>query len=324
MDHKVQKAVNNGLLDEIMGVGEKRVRFLARGEYNINYRVTQENADRVLRLNTGSQIPVENQIRYEFLSLQAIHASGVTPRVYAYDISQRELPYDWLLMDFEEGRPLSYETDAQIAIQLLARVHALPVPEKSHFLREDDLLSARLSEGEGLLTNVWDSPHVDRSTKEIFSSMRDSLRSGLDEGAIFRENPVLSINNTELNSHNFIIGEERSCVIDWEKPVLSDPVQDLVHFWSPTSTLWKTRSVFTEGEKEELLRHYEDIAGHDPLRREKIRIYTPYLYWRAFTWCAFALHEYLSSPREIKNEDTLQTIRRYLQPDFMKEVWKIA
>ncbi len=320
-DKRIAEFVRNGGLDPVLGGGEKSVSFLAAGEYNRNYKVTA-NADYVLRLNTGSQIPVENQIAYEYESLRVLEESGVTPRVFAMDRSRVEWPFDWLLMEFLPGKPLQYEKDAITAMRLLSTIHALPVLADSHFLIEADLMGARLAEGERLMEPVWDSPHVEIGAKRVFDRARERLHRGLSDHPIFTENPSLCINNTELNSHNFLIGKNDSYVIDWEKPVLSDAVQDLVHFWSPTSTLWKTKSVFSEREKRELLFQYEKNARPDPDRADKIRIYTPYLYWRAFTWCAFALTEYRKPDRPIRNEDTLRTIQQYLEPDFMNAVWE--
>lgn len=321
LNEAVTEAVRDGLLDAVVGKGEKRVSFLARGEYNINYRLDAKGRSYVLRFNTGSQIPVPNQIEYEYRSLQIVSASGVTPHVFFFGGRSNAVPYPWLLMEFLEGRPVEYERDADTVARLLAAVHAVKIPAHSHFLKEENIVRARFLEGERWLGKVWESPFVPDESKEVFREARQKLLVGLPRGEIFRQHPIRTINNTELNSHNFLIGEEKSYVIDWEKPVLSDPVQDLVHFWAPTSTLWKTKTVYTEAQKEAFLMEYEKHAPADPHRREKIRIYTPYLYWRAFTWCASAMHEYNRPDRRIRNEDTLRTLERYLNPAFMRAVW---
>ena len=47
--------------------------------------------------------------------------------------------------------------------------------------------------------------------------------------------------NTELNSGNFLIDPQGvSSLVDWEKPLVSEPGQDLGHFLAPTTTFWKT------------------------------------------------------------------------------------
>ena len=38
-------------------------------------------------------------------------------------------------------------------------------------------------------------------------------------------------------------------LVDWEKPLYGDPVQDLGHFLAPTTTFWKTDVILTEEEE---------------------------------------------------------------------------
>lgn len=55
--------------------------FLAAGEYNENDLLTDHHGGwSVIRLNHGSQLGREDQIAHEFRVLQAVEASGVTPR----------------------------------------------------------------------------------------------------------------------------------------------------------------------------------------------------------------------------------------------------
>ena len=64
--------------------------------------------------------------------------------------------------------------------------------------------------------------------------------------------------NTELNSTNFLIGGENkpNYLIDWEKPLLGDPAQDLGHFLAPTTTFWKTDVILSAEEMDRFLEIY--------------------------------------------------------------------
>ena len=63
---------------------EEQYELLAQGEYNINYffvhPITRKRL--ILRLNTASQMHLENQIEYEHQTLKFLENSGHTPKVY--------------------------------------------------------------------------------------------------------------------------------------------------------------------------------------------------------------------------------------------------
>ena len=64
--------------------------------------------------------------------------------------------------------------------------------------------------------------------------------------------------NTELNSGNFLMNGagKDNYLVDWEKPLYGDPVQDLGHFLAPTTTFWKTDVILTEEEMADFTRKY--------------------------------------------------------------------
>ena len=68
--------------------------------------------------------------------------------------------------------------------------------------------------------------------------------------------------NTELNSGNFLMNGagKDNYLVDWEKPLYGDPVQDLGHFLAPTTTFWKTDLILTEEEMASLgFQREEDV-----------------------------------------------------------------
>ena len=56
--------------------------------------------------------------------------------------------------------------------------------------------------------------------------------------------------------------------------------------------------------------------------RDRVNLYTPYLYLRALSWCAYAYVEYFNPNKEIKNMDTFDKIKAYLDIDFMESLLK--
>lgn len=292
--------------------------FLAQGEYNINYVLEQEGKKQVLRVNTASQIRQANQIKYEYDALQLLKDSGVTPKPLYLDDSKAEIPYGLLTMEFVPGRPLWYATDLSRAARIFGQIHSLPVPRNHPLLTEERLFSARIDEAQLLLSDVWDSRAVSLPVKQFFSRFMDWAEAHRNGERYFLANRHFVINNTEVNSSNFILGA-RDVLIDWEKPVVSDPAQDITQFLSPTTTLWKTDTVLSEEQKLAFFAAYKQALGLlDFAIEERVRLYLPYLYLRALSWCAHAWVTYHTPGRAIVNEDTREKIRQYLAIDQLK------
>lgn len=294
------------------------LRFLAQGEYNINYVLEQGDAKQVLRVNTASQIQQANQIKYEFDALQLLKPSGVTPKPLYLDDTKAAIPYGLLTMEFLPGVPLRYETDLLRAAELFGTIHSLEIPHDHSLLVEERLFSARIAEAERLLTTVWHADSLSLPVKRFFDRFFDWSVAHQGEEAYFLANRHFVINNTEVNSSNFLMGE-KDYLIDWEKPVVSDPAQDITQFLSPTTTLWKTETVLTEKQKQAFFSAYKKARGLPDLDiEERVRLYLPYLYLRALSWCAHAWVAYHEPGKSIRNEDTRQKLLQYLAPDQLK------
>lgn len=299
------------------------VNFLAQGEYNINYTIHNVDKKYVFRINTGSQLQLENQIKYEYESIKWLEQSNVTPKVYYYDDSLSYFEYGILIMEFLEGRPLAYDKDLLEAAHIFSNIHSLQVHQYDHFVVEEKLFNDRIREGERLLTNVWDSSLVSKDVKLIFEKIIDWLKVNKDRELYFINDRWHVVNNTEVNSHNFIIGKDKSYLIDWEKPVISDPSQDLTQFIAPTTTMWRGNYILTEEEKDYFFNKYiTGLNGSDKNIKERVHLYTPYLYFRALSWCAYAFIEYHDPNKTIKNMDTFEKIKSYLQVDFINDLYK--
>ena len=304
---------------EILGTNEPfQLQFLAQGEYNINYLLETNTKKLVLRVNTASQIQQENQIKYEYDSLQILRSSGVTPAPDYLDDTKSAIPYGLLTMEYLNGRPLHYETDLAKAARIFGAIHSLPVPDDHHLITEEKPCTARIHEATTLLANIWDSDALDLPVKRFFDRLMDWAVMNHGVESYFLENRHFVINNTEVNSSNFIIGQS-NWLIDWEKPVVSDPAQDITQLLSPTTTLWKTTTVLSDEQIRGFLTAYKEQLGIPDFDiEERVRRYLPYLYFRALSWCAHAWVEYNTPGKEILNADTRQKLIQYLEIDQLR------
>lgn len=130
--------------------------------------------------------------------------------------------------------------------------------------------------------------------------------------------------NTELNSGNFLIDRDGiSHLVDWEKPLLSEPAQDLGHFLAPTTTFWKTDVILTPEEVRQFTADYitavADRMDCSTLSK-RLPLFFTVTCLRGVTWCAMAYREYCQSGRELRNDDTFAKLKAYMEPAFLQNL----
>ncbi|MCL2852707.1 MAG: phosphotransferase [Defluviitaleaceae bacterium] len=298
--------------------------LLGHGEYNINYlfRKPSTGEKLVLRVPMGSQMHLSNQVRYEYEALRLLEPSGRTPKPLYIDDSQTAIPYGFLVMSFLPGRALRYESDLEQAAQCLADIHSLDIPAGSHLISPDNPLAAVLEECFAMSQHYLDS---DLGTPDVKHLIRELLKRGqkIVENAKAAESRCLI--NTELNSGNFLVNDYKTYLVDWEKPLLACPGQDLGHFLAPTTTLWKTDSVLPETEIQSFVKDYCAASGkyRDPdalwAETEPFFVMTCL---RGITWSSMAWVEYHSPGRALKDAFTFEKMKYYLHPEFLEMIRK--
>lgn len=290
----------------------KLVRFLAAGEYNENYYLEDDTGRAsVFRINHGSQLGLEKQISYEFDVLRAAEKSGVSPAPFFVSEEAGDLGRGAMLMQFCPGRRLDYSRDLEKAARIFAAVHSLPVSEK--LIRQENPIEDIARESLMLLNRFPQSARQ-AEKKKLLQYHESIIKLAEKNRDLFlAERP--SIVNTEVNSGNFLINDQHSWLVDWEKAVVSSPSQDLGHFMVITTTRWKTDYVLSEEEKMDFCRAYKKFRGFDEeldLVREKARLLEKTILLRGLSWCFMAWHEYQSPNRQLKNEETFKKIEDYL------------
>jgi aminoglycoside phosphotransferase (APT) family kinase protein len=312
-----------------MGVdlGGAAVAPLAQGEYNLNYLVSTAEVRLVLRVNMGTQIDREDQIRYEYKALELLKESGVTPRPLYVDDGRRDFDTGVLLMEYLPGEPLDYGRDLESAAALFARIHQVPVdPSANHLIREAGPLSLIYDECHGLLETYLRSELGDPAIKRYLREVRAWAAENRGREAYYQADPWNCIVNTEVNSGNFIANRQTGSLhlVDWEMPRWGDPSQDLAHFCSPLTTLWKTRYRMDAAAKADFVETYRSHIGDPHLKdtlAERLRLREPYVLLRGISWSAMGWTAYQGDYDGVRNADTWATLQRYLQLDFIREIF---
>lgn len=296
--------------------------LLAQGEYNINYLfthpITKEKL--ILRVNTASQMNLENQIEYEYKALLQLKGSKRTPIPICVDGSKKHLNYGVLVMNFLPGIDLDYKNDLYLGANCLADIHSIKVEENTHLLCPENPLQAILDECNEMVETYYDS---NLGCEEKKNQIRRMLNAGQhklkDTGVYLGRRCII---NTELNSGNFLINGKNNSnyIIDWEKPILGEPAQDLGHFLAPTTTFWKTDIILSEEEINKFTTEYVKTVG-DRFEtgdiEERLKLYIPITCLRGITWCAMAWVQYQDPDKLIKNEFTAKKLEDYLSKEFL-------
>lgn len=302
-----------------------KLELLAQGEYNINYLfthpVTKEQL--ILRVNTDSQMNLKDQIEYEYKSLLLLKESKKTPVPIYVDSSKKYLDYGVLVMNFLPGVQLDYKKDLHIAASCLADIHSVNVSKENHLLCPKNPLHAIIDECKTMVQTYYDSPLGDEKKKKQIKRMLN-LGEEMIKNTVEYEGRRCII-NTELNSSNFLINGENdnNYIIDWEKPLLGEPAQDLAHFLAPTTTFWKTDVILSEGEIDKFVKEYIKVVGsrfNTEDLEDRLKLYLPITCLRGITWCAMAWVQYKNPDKLIRNEFTAKKLDDYLSEEFLNMI----
>ncbi|MBQ1250367.1 MAG: aminoglycoside phosphotransferase family protein [Clostridia bacterium] len=297
--------------------------LLGQGEYNQNFLFTHPTTEQklVLRINTGSQMHLDDQIGYEFSALKNLEASGRTPKALFCDSSRSILPYGTLVMEWLPGRPLDYHTDLRTAAEIFADIHCTPVPADHKLLTPAYPAKAIYEECLNMVEHYFTWDQADPAIVCLLRTLIEEIgRLPLTEPSTAPKCMV----NTEVNSGNFLINDSgKSYLIDWEKPLLSEPAQDLGHFLVPPTTFWKTDVILTPEEIRDFVACYEKaVAGRMDTSslRDRLPLFFTVTCLRGVTWCAMALREYSRPDRPLTNADTFSKIKDYINTDFLQNL----
>ena len=295
--------------------GYNNIKLLGAGEYNINFTFDEGDLKKVLRINMKSQMNLENQIEYEYETLQLLKDSGVTPKPYDLVTKTNLLPYKYLTMEFLKGRPLNYKTDMHIAAYLLSKVHNTLYGD-NNLINATNPFQLMFDECKQMAGEYLSWDKADEKVSFYINRFLEKCLTLIPEKYSIA-NPCII--NTELNSGNFLIGEgkEDSYVIDWEKALIGECEQDLAHFLAPTTTFWKTDIILSENEINEFLEEYRNYRNFDRKRFERYLIFNCL---RGVTWCSMAFRQYSENDKMLMDDTTFKKIASYIELEFLEKV----
>lgn len=303
--------------------------FLARGEYNTNLLFVHPITGKkmILRINEASQMELYNQIEYEANALKILEKTGRTPRVFYVDNTRRYYEKGILVMEYLNGRKLSYDKDVKTAIEILIDIHRCKLDDRTQLIRPKEGFAFVLDECEKMFSVYEESTYKDLEISKLIRNLLDMGKEIAIEHEELLKSSYKTIINTELNSSNFLINEDEiSYLIDWEKPVIASPSQDIGHFLAPTTTFFRSDKIFTLEEIREYIDTYIEMAKphFDTRNLGKLsRCFVKINCLRGLSWCAMAMVEYRDGTKGIINKETNMKISAYLSTEFISGIEKI-
>ncbi|MEG0249797.1 MAG: phosphotransferase [Peptostreptococcus sp.] len=320
------------------------VENLANGEYNFNYKINvlikyekkeiKESA--VFRVNYGSQMNLSEQLEYEYNALLYLKETSITPKPIFLDRSKNLIDKDFLVMEYLEGKSMNYRTDLQLAAECLAHIHKYSKASEFDFIEPENPFEAILDECSSMYQKYIDSDLFNPLVNQKICCVFDKVEEILKEKKKLSENTLRikkTLINTEVNSSNFIVNDDKCFLIDWEKPIIGEKEQDLGHFLAPTTTFWKTDTVFDKNEIDIFLYDYfllynEDLDKNINHREDiefisfkrKVYDYITFNCLRGLTWCSMAWVEYNKNEKTLINEFTYKKLKDYLNLDFIDNI----
>jgi aminoglycoside phosphotransferase (APT) family kinase protein len=331
MDQRLESLVPiDALMEDLQThlgpLDEPDVRFLAAGEYSLNFLVRYDGQDVVARCVTGSQMDLapSAQVQYEAHALDLLHPTGRTPRFISLETSPKNIVYPFMILEYLPGRPLDYAQDLEGAARCMATIHQLRAPENHRLVVHDDPGLSLLDESWILAQPYLNWADAPAGSVDGLRRLLEVVESGLsDDNDPFVDND-LSIVNTDLNSHNFVVENGSVSLLDWERTRIGPAVQDLAHFLIPTTTLWREDSAtrLSAADEDLFLGVYLDERPEIDRPRFLFHLQAMKLLaaLRAVCWCAWAIQATQTGGRPITNADTLASSRAYLQPAFLEQL----
>lgn len=313
-------------LCEIFGITnacDLDVQLLARGQYNENYTFQDPTSGKrfVFRVNLGSQMHLEDQITYEAHALELLASSGRTPRVYYVDDSKGFFGRGILVEEYLSGQPLCYERDLVEAAHILADIHSVSVHVDHQLFEPESPLQAIVDECEAMFSYYRSWEGADRTTIERIDRW---FTVASEKACVPKRAKTAHIINTELNSGNFLINPgKKGYLIDWEKPLIGEPEQDIAHFLVPTTTFFRTDTILTKAERDQFVSQYRAaVGGRFDTEQISTRLqdYCALSCLRGITWSAMALAQHKTEERNVADALIAEKIETYMTDIFLDAI----
>lgn len=280
-------------IDRISGV---KISALPQGVWNFNYLVEIDKKKFVFKLYPpdpgGKSLLISNSGQVEFLSLRLVEGLGIAPKPVLFADAGQFSKYPILIYEYLEGKDLAaFSNDAMTEIAgIYIKLHSLDI-EGIDFLRErSETLTGLLADVEGRFAHYKNRADIDPIYIKRFGELVDKAKRHV--AAIKIEACPKSLIHADPVPSNIIVGQ-KICLIDWQTPMIGDPVFDIWAFISEAFSLWDLDAPPTEEQKKLFIETYQALR-EDATLEARLRSKEPLYLLQYGLHCSTRYYDYRS------------------------------
>ena len=304
---------------------------LGAGEHNENYSFEDPAGGRkfVLRINVVPQPFHDNQVGYEYEALKTLEPCGRAPKALYVDNSRSLIDRGAMVISFCEGQELDFDNlrtgDLQRCAQLMADIHAVPVPDGCKLFKPADplreLFDECMSRYKVYRESGFENDRITRWAESFIAATQRQMDGSYPQDS-------RHVINTETLPSHFLLPYDTASAqpghfIDWERPIVGEVAQDVAYFISPTTTFWDSKYLMPQEEGLELVEEYWTAVGGRFERKgfdERLCAWRMMTALRSTMWCckAYALQQ--AHPSSYMTPKAASKLPVYLSDEFMEHI----
>jgi len=239
--------LNPSILDLRKSIIIESIKRLGLGESNLNYRISINQKDFIIRINMDPRIP-EKSLR-ECKALKTVEPLAIAPKVYLYESDTEKLGGTFIIIDFIEGRDLTELKRDDVPIKKLALFVAkfhnneISTKIKDEIAKQDGDIQTYFTYIEKMhkyLTEKWKKYGIN----EKFGKFLQKCTLKLKDKKYLINPEKATLCHCDIAPQNVIIHKNQLKLIDWESLTVMDPAFDVAMLFDSFDLLEREQQLF--------------------------------------------------------------------------------
>lgn len=297
---QVETALQNQLQKRPQYAQHCDLRLLAHGEANLIFRLNNHELVRVA-VNTPNKRFGDDFSRltqFEKTILNYLEGTGIGHELHdAQTEPLEDFPYTFLITNYLDGRSLDYSrADLEKAATTLARLHRLPLDpdyDPSVLIPIVPKVNAPLTlfyqEAKDYAQPYLEDSSAEPEIVEMIHTILERAKRRLPTERWLIDYPHVCLVHSDHTYENWVIGDDRAFLVDWEWAEVGSPAGDLGHFLSPVTVRRRQDYRLPDGDRAFFLDRYYDALEDQELANRIERHFAafgPFPALRSFCWTA--------------------------------------
>lgn len=273
-----------------------RISILPQGVWNFNYLVGINKKKFVFKLCPPGSSSVEGMIGnsgwIEFSALRLVEGLGIAPKPVLFADAGQFSRYPVLIYQYVEGKELAAFSNNAVAeiARIYSKIHSLDIEGIDFLRRRSETPAKLLADIEKSFAHYENRADIDPTYLERFGEFIDKAKKRMAEIKI-KACPKSLIHADPVPS-NFIVGR-KIFLIDWQTPMIGDPIFDIWAFMSKAFSLWDLDAPPTEEQKKLFIKTYQSLR-EDQTLEARLNLKEPLYLLQYGLHCSTRYYDYKS------------------------------